>query len=166
MVGLNYVQGFRLSFWIAGRLLGDGWESTCCIRTPNTNKYHQYNTKTHTVQIQIRTKWLGGRRCLFQKHFSCTFRSPGDGWEMAGCLPLAISEYCGCSSRSLQDGWGMTGWLAPTSSNDFGCHCRSPRDGWVDGWEMDGRTPVVLERPTQHIDTSIQSQQPYNTNEN
>ena len=74
--------------------------------------------------------------CGNVKQIWCTSKSPGDGWEMGGWLPLAISKDCGCNSRSLQDGWEITEWLAPTSSNEFGGHCKSPRDGWeiAGGW--------------------------------
>ena len=62
-------------------------------------------------------------------------KSPEDGWEMAGWLPLGISKDCGCNPRSLHNGSEMIGWLAPTSSKDVGCNCRSPRDVWeMAGW--------------------------------
>ena len=55
---------------------------------------------------------MGGWRCLFQEHVSCKSRSPGDDWEMAGWLAIAISKDFGCNLGSLEDGWEMAGrWL-------------------------------------------------------
>ena len=113
--------------------LGDGWETTSCIRTPNT-KTTIGATHKQTVHITTRTKWLGGWLWLVQK-FGCQSNSPGDGWEMAGWLPQDISKDCGCNCRSLQDGWELIRLLASTSPNDFGWNRRSPRNGWeMAGW--------------------------------
>ena len=34
---------------MAGAWLDDEWENTCCIRTPNTDNKHQYNTKPYST---------------------------------------------------------------------------------------------------------------------
>ena len=112
--------------------LGDGWENTCCIRTPNTNNTYQYN-KQHTAQTQNTEPdgWAVGSCDLRNK----TAAVNQNRRKMVGWLAFVVSEDCGCNSRSLQHCLEMTGWLAPTSSNDFGCNCKSPRDGWdMAGW--------------------------------
>ena len=110
---------------MAGRLLG---EHLLYLNT----QYKQVSSvqhKNHTVQIKKEPYgWVVG--CGYFKNSGCKPSSPGDGWEIAGWLPQAISKDCGCNSRSLQDGWELTGWLAPTSSNYVGSNCISPRDGW------------------------------------
>ena len=54
----------------------------------------------------------------------------------------------------------MAGWLALAMSNDFGCTFGSVGDGW----EMAGRTPVVLEHPIHNKHQC--NTKPYSTNKN
>ena len=75
--------------------LGDAWEMAVrmCIKTPNTT--HTISTTTnHTAQMKTEPDgWVLG--CGYFKHIWCRFISPGDGWEMVGWLPQAISKGCG-----------------------------------------------------------------------
>ena len=104
-------------------------------------------TTNNTGQLNTRTKWLGGWRCLVQEHFSCQSRPPGDGWEMAGRwlggCPWLFPKIAGVildrykmAGRWL-GGWHkpvpqnlvaivnrqeMAGWLGLAISNEFGCN--------------------------------------------
>ena len=67
---------------IAGRLLGDDWENTCCIITPNTNKT---STQHKPIQYTLKTKpdgWVVGSGHF--KQIWCESKSPEGGREIAG----------------------------------------------------------------------------------
>ena len=126
-----------------GRWLGDGWDNTRCIRTPNTTTTIS-TTQNHTVHISPKPNGWEACSCYFKKN-GCESESPGDDWEMAGRWlghARAMSKDFRCNMKSQQDGLEMTGWLAPTNSKYFGWSCRSPRDGW----EMAGRFSLAISK--------------------
>ena len=137
------------------RWLGDSWENTCCIITPNKKKQdHQYNTQPYSTQTtQHRMAgWLAlaFSRTTSNVNLNCR--------EMAGWLAPPSSNDFVCNCLSLRDGWVMAGLLALAISNDFRCHLGTVGDGW----EMAGRTLVVLEHPIQ-TNTVSTTNKPYST---
>ena len=93
MVGPSYVQGFRVSFWIAGRWPG---EHLLYYNTKYRNQTIS-TTKTQSVHNQ-----MAGRLALaISNTVWCKSTSPRDGWEMGGSLPLGISKDYGCNSVIL-----------------------------------------------------------------
>ena len=98
-LALAISYNFRCDFGSLGdgwRWLGDSWENTCCIITPNKKNKTISTTHNHTVHKQHKTGWLGG-------------------W-------LSLSSNVNLNCREMAGRW-LGGWphLVPTISFVIAC---------------------------------------------
>ena len=132
------ISGVIRDRWdMAGRWLDDGWDNTCCIRTPNTQTCQYTTTESTNKTHDHMAGWLA---LEMSNNSSVTLNRPettgswlGDGWVVAQWLFRKIAGVV--LDRCKMAGRWLGGWHQPVPKGSTVIGDRQEMAGrWLGGW--------------------------------